>query len=784
MARKIYEESVKKWLIGSGISGVTLIGGIFLFLLSSGAISDFTYSGDSVCAGTIDDPCYAYINFTANEDIFLYPIGYDPYGRDTTFEFNPGIKEWKLQRSWGKGWKNIPLDKSCTGTWCGLSNSKDTRKFSIAFREDKRYNIRIVALKHNPTDSIKWAAFDGVIDPVWLPKGKKILNESERDKLRKEDSIETKNGKTKEYAALDKRLKVGNASSNIELKLITSYTKYVVAGEDVKVAEYELINYKNKDKVFDSLDFYNIKKSYSSLNKSFRFKYAISTIQEVCHMEAEDDTKINITLITICENEPVVVWTEFETLNELPKKNIIIGLFTDTKLGERVEIIPVIDDFEINEWSEYSVIIDPVESYTSASGTSSIDYIYELASHNNFLYTASGSDHNLGAFNITDKGINLTNVGGYTNGATISNPRGIAANGDYMAAAGYANSAMATFNISTHGNPVLVKKYASNPYTQNIMSVELASDGTHMYAYTCSFGGDTVSIWNVSDTSLSSPLGYATSSSGLSSIEECYKLDYADGFIYATSSKDDTLSVWNVTALSTPVFMGGYTSTSGTTSLEDVKAVSVEGDFVYTSSETDDTVTAWNISLHGNPVFAGSYTSSSGEYSVDGSRSLFVNGDFLLVTAAADSNVVLFDISAHVDPEPLAGYSSLTNPYTTLSAYDGVIDGAYGYIAAPSSDTVTVLNFSTTTSSSSTTTTSTTTTTLADTCQCPSINTNMEIDCSEYCIVQDCDIGTGNATYINTGFISHLGTFNISNIDSVSGTCTLYLNTSNIINIG
>ena len=166
MVKRVYTQSVIKWLLGIGVSGGTLIGGIFFYLAMIGAITDYSYSGDMVCAGTLDDPCYAYINFTAREDIFIYPTGYDPWGRNTSFDFEPNVRDWKLQRSWGTGWRDIPLDKPCTGTWCGLSNSKDERKFSIAFREGRDYQIRIVAYKVNPTQDIKWSAFE-VIDPVW-----------------------------------------------------------------------------------------------------------------------------------------------------------------------------------------------------------------------------------------------------------------------------------------------------------------------------------------------------------------------------------------------------------------------------------------------------------------------------------------------------------------------------------------------------------------------------------------------------------------------------------------
>ncbi len=172
--KRIYSETVKKWAKKLGIPSVaagTIIGLTFLFLSLSGAITITGYSGDQVCAGTLSDPCYAYINFTANEDIFIYPIGYDPWGRETPFEFSPAVKSWKLQRSWGKSWRDIPLDKTCTGTWCGAPNNKGV-SYSWVLREGKDYRVRIVAMKNNPSDEIKWAVDyedKEYLDPTWLP---------------------------------------------------------------------------------------------------------------------------------------------------------------------------------------------------------------------------------------------------------------------------------------------------------------------------------------------------------------------------------------------------------------------------------------------------------------------------------------------------------------------------------------------------------------------------------------------------------------------------------------
>jgi len=183
MAKRIYTESIKAWAKKAGITGVSLVGLIFMYMIAVGAISNVSYSGDSICAGTPEDPCYAFINFTANEDIFLYPVDYDPWGRDTLFNFDPNVKSWKLERSWGEGWREIPLNKTCTGTWCGGKYGTTDNKYSYAFRDGRDYQIRITAYKNSPYDTIKWGAFSGVdeIDPTWIAS--KEIPETTKEKL-------------------------------------------------------------------------------------------------------------------------------------------------------------------------------------------------------------------------------------------------------------------------------------------------------------------------------------------------------------------------------------------------------------------------------------------------------------------------------------------------------------------------------------------------------------------------------------------------------------------------
>jgi len=122
---------------------------LFMLLMQRGDITVTGYSGNMTCAGTEEDPCYAYINFTANTDIYIYP------NQNWTFSTTPPIKEVILQRSWGDSWRTIYLNK----TW----NSKV--KYAVKFSKGKNYQIRFVGYKFNPHQDIKWSFGD--IDPYW-----------------------------------------------------------------------------------------------------------------------------------------------------------------------------------------------------------------------------------------------------------------------------------------------------------------------------------------------------------------------------------------------------------------------------------------------------------------------------------------------------------------------------------------------------------------------------------------------------------------------------------------
>jgi len=156
--KRIYDTNIKKL----GITGIALIFSIFIYLSNTGDITITGYSGDMKCAGTIQEPCYAFLNFTANKDIYIYPTN------DATWAFNVApehlMKEIIMQRSWGTGWRTIDLSKTYT---------KDV-KYAIKFSNGQKYSLRFIGYKNNINDTVEWAFGekslfnnDSFIDPKW-----------------------------------------------------------------------------------------------------------------------------------------------------------------------------------------------------------------------------------------------------------------------------------------------------------------------------------------------------------------------------------------------------------------------------------------------------------------------------------------------------------------------------------------------------------------------------------------------------------------------------------------
>lgn len=154
--RRMTTSRVKKWMVGAGITG-TILFGLFIYLVVLGDINIIGYSGNVICAGTEEDPCYAYLNFTLNKDyIYLYPGDWE---RDGIFNTDKPLDALFLEvrdKRYKSGWRRI-----------NLSVNKPKYKYAYRFYKTKGlWEIRFVAYKKNAFEDVKWS-FTEKVDPIF-----------------------------------------------------------------------------------------------------------------------------------------------------------------------------------------------------------------------------------------------------------------------------------------------------------------------------------------------------------------------------------------------------------------------------------------------------------------------------------------------------------------------------------------------------------------------------------------------------------------------------------------
>ena len=238
--------------------------------------------------------------------------------------------------------------------------------------------------------------------PVELPVDLPIIElDKLKDKdfiksIREADNIVVKRNFTKTYNSKEKRIIIKNDKQSIDMELLSPYHKMVMAGSSVLVAEIKLNDWKGKNKLFDSLEFYN-RKEYTKEDKQFVFKYCeeITTQMELFPNILEEEKKNKI-LKVIGDWDNAV---EFTNLDELPHKDIRIGIFTETILGEKIEWVSAIDGFYIYEWAAYDVTqINSLEHDTNNGTFNSLVQID--ATHYILAYDPGGSKGRISTFSI------------------------------------------------------------------------------------------------------------------------------------------------------------------------------------------------------------------------------------------------------------------------------------------------------------------------------------------------------------------------------------------------
>jgi len=173
-----------------------------------------------------------------------------------------------------------------------------------------------------------------------LIDGVNITNKTSRENLRVANSIKTKDGITKEYISNEKRVIISNEEEvKLNLQLESDYEVATISKNDALIAWFDLKDFSGETLV-DNIKFYDVNDNYKELNKDYTFKY---------------QTIGNVPVYKENEKEPEMVegniWVAFNSLSELPNKNIKIGLFTDIKIGDKIEWVIEKDGFSIPEWA-------------------------------------------------------------------------------------------------------------------------------------------------------------------------------------------------------------------------------------------------------------------------------------------------------------------------------------------------------------------------------------------------------------------------------------------------
>ena len=124
---------------------VTLMAFLYL-LMGQGAKVDV--SGDSFCLGSYEYPCHAYFNITPKNGTITVrqKAGF-------SFDFNGTLQDYWFERY-----------DTRKKTW------KEFNPANYTYRNNTKTQARIVAIKKNPADEIKWGMkiFSVEKDPVWF----------------------------------------------------------------------------------------------------------------------------------------------------------------------------------------------------------------------------------------------------------------------------------------------------------------------------------------------------------------------------------------------------------------------------------------------------------------------------------------------------------------------------------------------------------------------------------------------------------------------------------------
>jgi len=180
-----------------------------------------------------------------------------------------------------------------------------------------------------------------------------------------------------------------------DIQLMTPLDNRVILGEDRLVAQYEIFtDQKAYPNIFKKMELFDVNNGMRPLEKEVIYRYAVITEEEIekdvldCEKSSyiksdgsigtnRDCTKTGVRTF----NRTNVEWRDFNTLAGIKEDRIVIGLFADVYLGDKVEWIPTLFGERIGEWAVWTESLnDQITAYYTMNQTG----IGQLDSTGNF----------------------------------------------------------------------------------------------------------------------------------------------------------------------------------------------------------------------------------------------------------------------------------------------------------------------------------------------------------------------------------------------------------------
>ena len=177
-------------------------------------------------------------------------------------------------------------------------------------------------------------------------------------------------------------------------------TNFLVPIGYQKVAEFEITSYQDYASALKNFKFYDLNAGSKAVSRTFDMKYRtyqdvdVPTYVQKCTEDAKNNSKSCDYVQEGTHKERQEVW--IEKIPDFTKdESLTIGIFTDVKIGDKVEWIPNIFGVDVNEWATWTASLNVgLRAYynftTSASAINPTQTSFSTATGSPVLNTSSG----------------------------------------------------------------------------------------------------------------------------------------------------------------------------------------------------------------------------------------------------------------------------------------------------------------------------------------------------------------------------------------------------------